>query len=264
MQTELIQFYSNDYDETGRLLKDKAHRIEFLTTMDVLKRFIQPGACILDCCAGAGAYAFALAAEGHDVTACDLVPALVDQMKERQKKEPLLTDIRVADAQDLSSFPDNRFDVVLCMGALYHLADEKERAQAVRECVRVLKPGGLFAGAYVNKHAQLLSGLMKKGADRLDFLMDIVQKGTSSLGGPSGRLFYRTDPQTVEREMTQAHLKKIVHVGTDGIGYSVKEVIESMTEVQYQKWVQYHLAHCTDEYLLGYSLHGLYIGEKQK
>lgn len=56
MQEELIQFYSNDYDEAGRLLKDRAHWIEFLTTMDVLKRLIRPGACILDCCAGAGAY----------------------------------------------------------------------------------------------------------------------------------------------------------------------------------------------------------------
>ncbi len=264
MQEELIQFYSNDYDEAGRLLKDRAHWIEFLTTMDVLKRLIRPGACILDCCAGAGAYAFALAAEGYTVTACDLVPALVDQIKERQQKEPVLTDICVADARDLSFFPDNRFDAVLCMGALYHLADDEERAQAVQECVRVLKPGGLFAGAYINKHAQVLSGLLKKGADRLDFLMDIVQKGSTPLGHFSGHLFYRTDPESIEQEMAQAHLTKRAHVAADGIGYVLKNVIESMTADQYQKWVQYHLAHCADPYLLGYSLHGLYVGEKQR
>ena len=264
MENELIQFYSNDYDEAGRLSKDKAHQIEFLTTMDVLDWFIRPKARILDCCAGAGAYAFALASKGHDVTACDLVPALVDQMKERQEKEPALTDIRVMDARDLSAFSDNYFDVVLCMGALYHLSDDRERARAVQECVRVLKPGGVFAGAYINKHAQLLSGLLRKGVDQLDFLMDIVQNGTTPLGHFSGHLFYRTDPETIEREMAQAHLTKRAQVGTDGIGYVLKNVIESMTEVQFQKWMQYHLTHCTDPYLSGYSLHGLYIGEKQE
>lgn len=128
----------------------------------------------------------------------------------------------------------------------------------------MLKPGGLFAGAYINKHAQVLSGLLKKGAGRLDFLMDIVQKGSTPLGHFSGHLFYRTDPETIEREMAQAHLTKRAHVATDGIGYVLKNVIESMTEDQYQKWGQYHLAHCADPYLLGYSLHGLYVGEKQK
>jgi SAM-dependent methyltransferase len=53
-------------------------------------------------------------------------------------------DAQLADARELP-FEDGSFDVVTCSHALYHVA-EPERALA--EFVRVLRPGGRFAGIY--------------------------------------------------------------------------------------------------------------------
>jgi arsenite methyltransferase len=58
-----------------------------------------------------------------------------------------------ADARDLP-FPPGSFDVVLSNLAISNIAGDEERAQAVREAVRVLRPGGPLrivddqAGAY--------------------------------------------------------------------------------------------------------------------
>ena len=60
-------------------------------------------------------------------------------------------DARVADAQDLP-FDDGSFDAVTCNHTLYHVPDPD---RALAEFVRVLRPGGRFAGIY-NARGHLL------------------------------------------------------------------------------------------------------------
>ncbi|NLE26958.1 MAG: methyltransferase domain-containing protein, partial [Clostridiaceae bacterium] len=48
------------------------------------------------------------------------------------------------------------FDVVLCMGAMYHLQSDDEKIQAIRNCVSVCKPGGLVVLSYLNYFAVVL------------------------------------------------------------------------------------------------------------
>ncbi len=50
-------------------------------------------------------------------------------------------ELHTADARQLP-FPDAAFDVVLSSWVLHKMADSDDRAQAVREAARVLKPGG--------------------------------------------------------------------------------------------------------------------------
>jgi SAM-dependent methyltransferase len=53
-------------------------------------------------------------------------------------------DARLGDARELP-FPDGSFDAVTCNHTLYHVPDPD---QALSEFVRVLRPGGRFAGIY--------------------------------------------------------------------------------------------------------------------
>ncbi len=39
-------------------------------------------------------------------------------------------------------YPDNRFDHSICIAVIHHLSTEERRKQAVKELVRVTKPGG--------------------------------------------------------------------------------------------------------------------------
>jgi SAM-dependent methyltransferase len=53
-------------------------------------------------------------------------------------------EIRDGDARKLD-FPDESFDVVVSSLALHNIPDQAERDQAIREIIRVLKPGGQVA-----------------------------------------------------------------------------------------------------------------------
>jgi len=52
MMLDLIKKYYEGYDEDGRLLRDKAHLTEYLTTIRYFDRLFAPNSRILDACAG--------------------------------------------------------------------------------------------------------------------------------------------------------------------------------------------------------------------
>ena len=81
----IIDKYSGD-DEDARLFMDRAHNLEYLTTMRYIEKFLKRGAKILEIGAGTGRYSIALAKMGYNVTAVDLTPKHVDIMKRKSRK----------------------------------------------------------------------------------------------------------------------------------------------------------------------------------
>ncbi|SRR6266566_6679744 len=70
-----------------------------------------------------------------------------------------LASCRLGDARRLDE-PEASAEAVLLLGPLYHLTERAERIQALREAVRVLKPGGLLVAAAVGRFASLLDGIV--------------------------------------------------------------------------------------------------------
>jgi SAM-dependent methyltransferase len=91
---------------------------------------------ILDVGCGDGRHASLYAAE--HVVCVDSSPAAVEAARARG------LDARLADARELP-FADGVFDALTCSHTLYHVPD---RDRALSEFVRVLRPGGRFAGIY--------------------------------------------------------------------------------------------------------------------
>ena len=121
-----------EYDEDARLISDRGHNVEYLTTMRYIQKFLKPGDKILEIGAATGRYSIALAKMGYEVTAVDLVPKHVEIMKSKTRR---LKNFKcmVADALDLSQFEDNSFDVVLNFGPMYHLFNKKIKTARLRK-----------------------------------------------------------------------------------------------------------------------------------
>lgn len=134
----IIKYYEHQCED-NRLREDRAHSLEYLTTIRYLDRICSKQVKILDACAGTGAYCFYLAKKGNAVIAGDIVTSNINIIKEKQKINPILQDIYTGDICNLSKFENESFDVVLCLGAFYHLHDENERRKAMLECKRVTK-----------------------------------------------------------------------------------------------------------------------------
>src|SRR6266481_5027775 len=103
---------------------------------------LRPGMSVLDLASGVGDPALSVAAEvsptGH-VTATDLGPGMMS-LAEEMAREKNLTNIefREASAESLP-FPNEFYDVLTCRFGIMFFPD---LPKALRECLRVLKPGG--------------------------------------------------------------------------------------------------------------------------
>jgi ubiquinone/menaquinone biosynthesis C-methylase UbiE len=251
---ERIKSYYENYDEDGRLFRDNAHQVEYLTTIRCFDRLFAPGSKILDACAGTGRYSFYLADKGHIVTACDLVEHNINIIKTKTGAHTL-NDIAVCDALDLSRFGDNAFDVVLCMGALYHFRRNDLREKAMSEAIRVCKPGGMAVFAYITKIGAILAS-MNEDVSNMEGLIKVIQDTDDR--GP----FYCVAPREIEAIAEKCGLKKLHHIGVDGIVECIGHKLNNATDENFQKYMEYHYMTCEDESIIGASIHGLYIGKK--
>jgi len=249
MEKEINSFYET-YDEEGRLSRDKMHMVEYLTTIRYLDRLFAPCSRILDVCAGAGRYSFYLADKGHIVTACDMVEHNVNIIKSNPNADKL-ADISVCNALDLSRFENNSFDIVLCMGALYHLGGNKQ--QAVSECVRVCKPGGIVVLAYITKTGAVLATI-NGDASNMDVLLKIIDDTDESI-------FFNLWPHEMDDIAEKCGLERMHHIGVDMI-YPVIERLNNASDENFQKYMEFHYQICEDPSVIGASIHGLWIGRK--
>jgi len=136
-------------------------RLEFLRTRELLaRRLPAPPATVLDVGGAAGAYALPLAAEGYEVHLVDPVALHVEQARAASASQPdaPLASAVVGDARELP-VEDRSADVVLLLGPLYHLTDAADRARALHEARRALRPGGLLAAAAITRFASTLDGV---------------------------------------------------------------------------------------------------------
>jgi len=252
MLEKIKNHYENSNEEV-RLFRDNAHKTEYLTTIRYFDRLFEPNSKILDACAATGVYSFYLADKGHNVTACDLSEHHVDIMKSSPNVEKL-DDIRACNIMDLSAFEDNSFDVVLCMGALYHLPKSEERLKAISECARVCKPGGVVAFAYLTR----IGCFYRELSDDAGNIDDLLNYRSGSLAG----LFVATTPAEIEDIATKHGIEKSHTIATDGMIYTVEDKLNRASDDNFQKYMEFHYSICEAPDVVGATLHGLWIGRK--
>jgi 2-polyprenyl-3-methyl-5-hydroxy-6-metoxy-1,4-benzoquinol methylase len=109
------------------------------------------GSRALDIGCGICANSMRLARRGYRVSAADYSDSILERAKVNVRGARLDEQIDIGHEDILNlSYPDRSFDLVLCWGVLMHIP---EAEQAVRELIRVARPGGFIVLEEINMHA---------------------------------------------------------------------------------------------------------------
>ena len=79
----ILNHYYNLYDEEKRLIKDKAHSIEYLTTINYVNKYLKKEHKILEVGAGTGRYSITYAKKGYKVDSVELVERNLNVLKSK-------------------------------------------------------------------------------------------------------------------------------------------------------------------------------------
>ncbi len=257
---DILNNYYAEYDEDGRLEKDKAHSIEFITTTKYIEKYLKPGDKILEIGAGTGRYTIYYAKKGFEVNALELIESNLEKLKEKIEPNMKINAVQ-GNSLDLSRYSDNTFDITLCLGPLYHLFTEEEVEKTISEAIRVTKTGGKIFFAYITNEAPILNYGLKKG--HLKELEKICDDNFKVQNIPE-EIFAVRYIKDFNKMMTKyKNVKKINELATDGIAGSLGAIyVNELSDEDFKIWLKYHLSNCEREDLMGYSSHILYIAEK--
>lgn len=255
------KFYKEICIEDERLTKDKMHKIEFITTTNYIEKYLKPGDRILEIGAGTGAYSLYYANKGYKVDAIELSKSNVEVFKSKITKD-LDVNVIQGNAVDLSVYKDNTFDITLCLGPLYHLFKEEETTSAIKEAIRVTKPGGKIYLAFILFDLTMLTWGFKEKNVYENYGENKQISENFKPNNAEELIFNMRYFEDVKKLIKSFNIKTINYVATDGIGRVIKDEINQMSEEEYNLYIKYHLSICEREDLIGYSGHILAILEK--
>jgi S-adenosylmethionine-dependent methyltransferase len=261
-------FYNENVQNEWERLEIR-HRTEFAVTLRALKEFLPPApARVIDIGGGPGRYALSLAEKGYGVTLVDLSEGNLVFAREKARETGLRLDgVFQKNALDLSAFPAESFDAALLMGPLYHLWQESERLQALREALRLLKPGGLVFASFISRFAAFRDGASKGFAWVLEEPETNEKLLTTGINEGEEDGFtdaYFAHPDEVIPLGEAAGFETVMRMGCEGVVSGHEAYINTLQGKDFEIWADLNYRIGKDPAAIGAADHILYIGRKKE
>lgn len=259
-QEKIVDFYKGG-GEDGRFRLSRSNYIEFHYTKKIMAEYINKNSNVIEFGCATGNYGMYFADNCCSYTGVDMSPdnilvfnkKIIDENKQNIKAF-------VGDATNLDDFEDNGFDVVMCLGPMYHLPPE-ERLKVFSECYRVAQPEAIIAFAYINRLG------VYAGACANDNLRNIYPNKKANISvfedstdDQKPGVFFFTSPEEMEKDAENNGLKVIKNCGLDFFFMSC--AIDEMDDEQFECYIEFADKMSESETCTGLSNHALLICRK--
>lgn len=259
--TELEEYY-NKFNEEKRLTS-RHGQVEYITSMKYIHQYIPrvSNACdvkILDIGAGTGRYSVALAEEGYDVTAVELVKYNLGILKKKNSSVKAMQ----GNALHLKKLSDDSFDITLLFGPMYHLFGFEDKKKALSEAKRVTKPGGILLVAYcMNEYSVLTYAFKEK------HVLECMEQNrfTKDFHTVSSKenLYDYVRLEDINALNESCNLSRLQIISPDGPANYMRMYLNQLSEEEFNLFIQYHLSTCERPDLIGAGAHTLDILKKE-
>ncbi|MBE5844099.1 MAG: class I SAM-dependent methyltransferase [Butyrivibrio sp.] len=258
---DIVKGFYARYKEENRLDGSIQGRVEYLTTMHYIHKFLGEGEKVAEIGAGTGRISIALAKEGYDVTSVEYSDSNFEKLKVNAEG---IDNISVfhGDAVNLNMLPDNEYDVTLLFGPMYHLYDKADQMEALHEAKRITKAGGKVLIAFLPVHAIMYTNyIWNREADfdagfKENFGDDLEVKHFPE------QLFTGFNIDEFEKLVEESGLKRITTVSADGmLELACQTEKFGLNDDNLELFMKYHLAYCETRELLGCASHLILVAE---
>lgn len=258
---EYLSAYYRVKNENDRLIS-RCGRVEYITTMKYIEKYLKPNMFILEIGAATGRYSHALAQNGYKVDAIELVESNIDIFKKNTIEGENIT-ITQGNAVDLAFIKSNTYDITLLLGPMYHLFTEDDKLKALSEAIRVTKKDGIIFVAYCMSDPTILNFGFKNNE-----IFNLIEKGMintenfETYSRPQD-IIELCKKEDIDKLRNNFKVKQLHFVAADGYANHMKETINEMSDKMYDIYIKYHLTTCERQDLIGYSYHTIDIFRKE-
>ena len=255
----LRDFYSQ-YDEDNRLTS-RHGMVEYITTMRYIEKYLKSGMRVMEIGAATGRYSHALAQQGYRVDAVELLEHNVEIFKQNTAAGESVT-ITQGNAVDLSAFESESYDITLLLGPMYHLFSAEDKLKALSEAIRVTKRGGVVFVAYCGNDSTILQFCFMRGMLKDERYRELIDPVTFKAGSDPAELFELHRKEEIDELRAEFPVTQLHFVAADGFANYMRQTLAEMDEELYEQYINYHLATCERQDMIGYSNHMLDIFRK--
>ncbi|MEF2965327.1 class I SAM-dependent methyltransferase [Paenibacillus sp. M1] len=153
-------YYDDGAEQEWERLSDPYNQVEWMSTLRLMDRYLPDAGHICDIGSGPGRYAMELLQQGYRVTLFDLSANELNIARKNIEELGLQAEAYICeDARNLRVLGAEAYDGALVLGPLYHVLEEAERLEMVKQVHRILKPEGTAIFSYINSWGCLKAGV---------------------------------------------------------------------------------------------------------
>ena len=267
-ESKVARHYDGEFfdEELVRLPQDCP--VEMAVTQRWLRRVAKTGDVVVEIGVGGAHYTESLARLGSHLHLVDVSERLLDAAIKKLRRAGLEDRIAGryhtsgARLQDLSS---GSVDLVLLMGPLYHMRSLAERQRCVQESARILKQGGAFFAAGINRLSYLRDLFRTdptRVSQRVAFHRQYLRGGQldPEHAPPIGYAHLTTATEFLN--LFEGEFEKVAFLGVESFTTSWQKIFSGLPAAEAELWLD--LVEETGQTAegLGQSDHFLFVGRK--